>query len=326
MTRPSSEWREQIEPDEVTRHQGYARGFAELQKRRSETFGKGRALHRKQVLGLPATLEIHDGLPNYARQGLFALPGRHKAWVRLSNGGSEIASDRKPDVHGFSIKVLGINGPGALGAHTDCQDFLLNNTPVFSFPKSDEFVELVLAFSNGPGALLKHLLGRYGFFGALGMMKRLGASLKKPFHGYAAESFYSTVPFACGAYAMKLRLLPPQAGQPSSQQGNWTADLLERLAHAPLQYQLQAQFHVDEARTPIENPSVEWPEHVAPYVTLATLTLPKHDDWAAQTEDLRQKIESAAFDPWRALMAHRPLGEVNRARKVIYFESQQKRV
>jgi hypothetical protein len=35
--------------------------------------------------------------------------------------------------------------------------------------------------------------------------------------------------------------------------------------------------------------------------------------------------EAAAFDPWVALMDHRPLGEVMRARKVVYFQSQQGR-
>jgi len=31
------------------------------------------------------------------------------------------------------------------------------------------------------------------------------------------------------------------------------------------------------------------------------------------------------FDPWQALMAHRPLGEVMRARKAVYFASQKER-
>jgi hypothetical protein len=325
MTRPSTEWREQIGSDETVRYEGYARAFAGLQKRRSEKFGKGRALHRKQVLGLPATLEVQDGLPGYARHGLFALTGTHPAWVRLSNGSSEIASDRKPDVHGFSIKVLGIQGPGALGVDTDCQDILLNNTPVFAFPNSDEFVGLVLALSSGGGALLKHLLGRYGFLGALKTIKRLGASLKKPFPGYAAETFYSAVPFACGPYAMKMRLLPPQADLPAATAGEWSSELLGRLQHDSLTYTLQAQFFVSEAQTPIEDPSVEWPESIAPYITVAKLILSPHEQWASQVQTLRTQIEAAAFDPWRALVEHRPLGEINRARKAIYFESQKNR-
>ena len=37
------------------------------------------------------------------------------------------------------------------------------------------------------------------------------------------------------------------------------------------------------------------------------------------------EVEAAVFDPWQALAAHRPLGDVMRARKVVYFESQKGR-
>jgi hypothetical protein len=37
------------------------------------------------------------------------------------------------------------------------------------------------------------------------------------------------------------------------------------------------------------------------------------------------QVERGVFDPWQALAAHRPLGEVMRARKVVYFESEKAR-
>jgi hypothetical protein len=37
------------------------------------------------------------------------------------------------------------------------------------------------------------------------------------------------------------------------------------------------------------------------------------------------QIEASVFDPWQALAAHRPLGEVMRSRRVAYFESQKAR-
>mgnify|MGYP002755894772 CR=1 FL=1 len=40
---------------------------------------------------------------------------------------------------------------------------------------------------------------------------------------------------------------------------------------------------------------------------------------------IRDRAESAVFDPWQALAAHRPLGDVMRARKAVYFVSQQGR-
>lgn len=52
----------------------------------------------------------------------------------------------------------------------------------------------------------------------------------------------------------------------------------------------------------------------------ARLTLPQQGGDAAATE-----AEAARFDPWGGLAAHRPLGEIMRARKVAYFESQKGR-
>ena len=42
-------------------------------------------------------------------------------------------------------------------------------------------------------------------------------------------------------------------------------------------------------------------------------------------QKLAQDIEATVIDPWQALAAHRPLGDVQRARKVVYFASQQGR-
>ena len=81
----------------------------------------------------------------------------------------------------------------------------------------------------------------------------------------------------------------------------------------PLVYRLQLQSFVDEARTPIEDASVDWPEAVAPYVDVGTLTL-RPPEPAAEADAFAAEVERSVFDPWQALTAHRPLGEVMRAR------------
>jgi len=67
---------------------------------------------------------------------------------------------------------------------------------------------------------------------------------------------------------------------------------------------------------------VNWP---TPYTTVAMLTLPQQDTTSAAGQALQKEAEAAVFDPWQALAAHRPLGDVQRARKVVYFESQKGR-
>jgi hypothetical protein len=79
---------------------------------------------------------------------------------------------------------------------------------------------------------------------------------------------------------------------------------------------------VSEHLTPIEDASVNWP---SPYHTVAHLTLPAQDTSSAAGQALARKIEASVIDPWQALAAHRPLGDVQRARRVVYFVSQKGR-
>jgi hypothetical protein len=325
MLAPSTQWQERIAPDEESRYAGYARDFAALQARKSARYGKGRALHRKAQLALAGELEILPDLPSHARHGLFAEPGRRPVWVRLSNGGADRQSDRQPDIRGFSIKVRDVAGPGALGGDTDSQDFLLINHAAFSFPNSDEFVGLALAAIKGPGALLRYLVGRYGLVGGLRHAGKLAQTIKKPFSGFATEPFHSAAPIACGPYAVKVRLLPASGDKVRRNPPDWSGDVRERLARGALSFDLQLLFFVNDDDTPIEDASKEWTDTLAPAVTVARLTLPPQDPDSEQGRALAEAVEEASFDPWRALDAHRPLGDVMRARKVVYFQSQQGR-
>ncbi|WP_374568919.1 catalase [Ideonella sp.] len=325
MVDASTEWVERIAQDEVARHAAAAEAFVAMQRAKSARFGQGRALHRKPLLALRATLTVPKGLPAAARQGLFAQVGEHDAWVRLSNGGPDVQSDRRPDVRGFSLRVWGADGPAALGGQTDHQDFALINLPAFAFADSVPFVSLVLAMAKGPAALLPWALRTYGPIGMLPALARLGRLFSRRFSGFATEPFFSATPIACGPYAARVRLLPPAGLQPAaSQPQHWGDELLGRLAQGPLDYRLQLQFFVDEARTPIEDASVDWPEAVAPYVDVGVLRLLPPESGSAG-EAFTTQVERSVFDPWQALMAHRPLGEVMRARKVVYFASQQER-
>jgi hypothetical protein len=322
MSAPRTDWQERVEPGEATRHADAATRMAAMQRAKSARFGNGRALHRKPLLALRATLVVADKLPFHARQGLFAAPGPHETWLRLSNGGTDVKSDRVPDIRGFSLRVFGAAGESALGGPTDHQDFALINQPAFAFADSRPFVSLVMAAAKGPAHLLPWALRTYGPLGMFPALKRLAGSIGAPFTGFATEPFFSAAPLACGAFAARVRLLPPVGeAPPAVRPAHWSDDMLSRLAAGPLAYRLQLQFFVDEARTPIEDASVDWPESVAPYVDVAELQVPPQ----AVDEAFAAQVERSVFDPWQALAAHRPLGEVMRARKVVYFTSQKER-
>jgi hypothetical protein len=323
MDIPSTAWQERIAPGETERYQSYAQIIAGIQKQKSARYGTGRALHRKPILALNGSFTVAGDLPDYARHGLFARPGSHEAWIRLSNGGVDRAADHVPDIRGFALKIFGVHGPGALDDSTvDSQDFLLINHRAFSFPNSGEFIALVQAAAAGKAALLGHLIKSHGVFGGLGRAKKLAATLGKPFAGFAAEEFFTATPLACGPYAMRVRLRPLQPAKPAARaSADWGADFMRQLGEQGLRYALGLQFFRDEARTPIEDASVDWPEAVAPYVEAGVLSIPPQ----AAEPSFTAKVEAARFDPWNALAEHRPLGDVMRARKFAYYASQKGR-
>jgi len=326
MTAPSTTWQERIAPDEAARHAQAAEAFAGMQRAKSARFGNGRALHRKGLLALHATLRVHDGLPAHAAQGLFAAPGAHDTWLRLSNGGADVQGDRVPDVRGFSLRVAGVDGPSALGGPAQHQDFTLINRPAFAFADSRPFVGLVMAAARGPLALLGWARRTYGLAGMFPALARLKAGFATPFSGFATEPFFSAAPLCCGPFAVRVRLLPPAGQQPAATPpAHWPDDVLGRLARGPLVWRLQLQFFVDEARTPIEDASVDWPESVAPYLDVADLLVEPQDVDGPAGRAFAETVERAVFDPWAALAAHRPLGEVMRARKAVYYASQKTR-
>jgi hypothetical protein len=199
-------------------------------------------------------------------------------------------SDAVPDIRGFALKVQGISGEAALGGQASSQDFLLINLPVFTVPTSDDFVALVEAASKGIFSLLLRFIKQSGFFGGLKGLAGLNRMLSRPFSGFATEPFFSVASLCCGPYACRVRLTPENGEKPSG-----------------------------KAKTPLEDIAHAWPEDN--FLPVARLYLPP------QTPDpsLFTTTEAAHFDPWGGLSAHRPLGDIMRARKETYFRSQNQR-
>ena len=322
---PSTAWQEKIDPGEAERYAGYAREFAQVQVRKSARWGPGRALHRKQLAAVHGNLEVLDGLPAFARHGLFARPRDYDVWVRISNGGLDRGRDSTPDVRGFALRVFGVQGESALGnGPARSQDFTLINQEAFAFSGADEFVHFVVAASRGNAELIRHLLRRYGVFGGPRLLGRMLKLAAKPFSGFATEPLFSAAPMASGPYAVRVRLAPAASnGTPSAgARRDWAVDFCDRLARGPLHWDLQLQFFSSEESTPIEDASVNWN---TPYTTVARLMLPQQDATSPAGLEFSERVEATVIDPWQALAEHRPLGDVQRARKVVYFESQKGR-
>jgi hypothetical protein len=330
---PATNWRENVAPDELTRYKDYARILAGLQSAATRKLGRaGRALHRKGHLGAAASFEVFGNLPEPYAAGFFARPGSYRGYVRFSNGGPVQASDCRPDVRGLAVKVLGVSGkkliPGLEAAPT--HDFLAVHTPVTPFRNADEFVKAIYAGRNMALAL-PHFFAAFGIGRSLTILKKFAAGAGEKIASLGRRRFFSALPVAYGAYAAKYSFTSVGAddapGGPSgpTSDGHFGSDLADRLARGPLAYDFGVQLFRDEVSTPIEDGSVEWSEAVAPFVTVGRLTIPKQDARSSRGQKLADYVETLSFDPWHALVEHRPLGDIMRARNVAYRVSTQAR-
>ena len=65
----------------------------------------------------------------------------------------------------------------------------------------------------------------------------------------------------------------------------------------------------------VEDSMTEWQESEAPFYKVATIRIPPQ---VFDTPDQNKFCENLSFTPWHTLPEHKPLGVINRMRKVIY--------
>lgn len=319
---PATDWKELVPADEAERFERHAALLGGYQTRAAH---RGRALHTKANLGIEATFEVLADLPAYAKVGLFATPRTFSALVRFSNGAGKRQSDRKLDVRGIAVKLFGVEGkkliPGMEDAIT--QDFLAIRTSTVPMKDADEFMAIVRA-GQTPALLPFKLIGALGLGRGIQVIKAALGGLKAPQSPLAATSYYSALPIRFGPHAVQFAFAATDAPAPTkiASATDLGDALAARLRTAPVTYDFQVRFFVDEATTPIEDASVEWK---APWVTVGRLALPVQDPASPRGQKVGNLVETLAFDPWHAREDLRPLGNIMRARNVAYRVSTQGR-
>ena len=84
-------------------------------------------------------------------------------------------------------------------------------------------------------------------------------------------------------------------------------------------WEFRVQLCRDLERQPVEDPTVPWGEEEAPFQRVATITVRRQDSWdAARVDAVNERMR---FAVWTGLAAHRPLGNINRARNAPYRHS-----
>lgn len=318
MSSPSTDWKEVIGPGENESFEKLAQDLAGLQSKVAASRGKvHRGLHAKANVLARAEFEVLAGIPEHVRVGMFAEPKKYDAVVRFSNGGAAPQADKRPDVRGIAVKVIGVGGkkiiPGMESAPT--QDFLAILSPTQPFRTPEDFIWFVLA-ARSPLTLIPKGILRMGpgkFFSLLGVLQKgLGA----PLTALHTNRYFSALPIQFGKHAVKYSFVPLDADAASGPvDPDLGGALTKVLETRPLRWELQVQFFVDEQSTPIEDGTVEWK---SPWVPVARLTLPQQSVESEKGKALTHWAEGLSFDPWHAQEQFKPLGAMMRARNAAY--------
>ncbi|MDG2523857.1 catalase family protein [Stenotrophomonas sp. HITSZ_GD] len=328
---------EQLEPEEAAQIAELESVFVRMAHTVAEREGRAhRAVHAKGHALLEAELQVEDGLPPELAQGLFARSGQYQAIVRFSSPPAEQLPDSVSTPRAIAIKVLGVEGPRAMGAeeaHT--QDFLMVNGPAFTSPGVKGFLRSakLLAATTERMPLTKQVISATlrGMERAVEAAGGESAKLKglggQPQVHPLGETYFTQVPFLYGPYIAKFSLAPISPSLlalhdrtldgDADAQREAIAAVFDGLAE-PVEWALRAQLCRDTTRMPIEDASVEWPEAESPHITVARLRVRPQPAWR---DDASLREDALAFAPWHALAAHRPLGAINRARRVVMAAS-----
>jgi Dyp-type peroxidase family len=266
-----------------------------------------RAFHGKAHAIARATLIIPEDLPETFAHGIFTPGARYDAWVRFSNSDFTIRDDTAADIHGLAIKVMGVRGKRAESFEQQTQDFLCIDAPQLMVPNIAAAVAFDRAAIRGGLTFLAHLLSHPG------ELKRVLSMRSKPRH--PLERVYSSVaPFRLGPHIVRWAVRRATRSLVAVPEGpdQLRIALREQLKRdGVLRLELCIELRGTHPR-PIEDGDVDWGgrlERIADLVITA-------DGFGTDAQNALG--EKMSFNPWNALEAHRPLGNLNRARRVVY--------
>lgn len=275
---------------------------------------------------------VLPNLPGELAQGMFEHECIYQAKVRFSNAASRAQSDVVPDGRGMAFKVLGVTGERVLpdDQRDPTQDFVMINYPVFFASNVQDFLRLEQVVVQADDNLFAKFQGVLtgGDWNPLHWHWRellTGARIagQLPAHP-ASHTYFSMAPIRYGNYVAKYRVKPAGDRHDSYlklvQRLGTQADALrlaleETLRTQQVLFEFQVQLRTSERTMPIEDASSEWPESESPFRTVAHLSLPRQEIAVLRHQAAYQNL---AFNVWHALAAHRPLGGINRVRRLAY--------
>lgn len=292
-----------------------------------------RANHAKATGCVSATFTVNSDVPERVRFGVFRDAGRTwQAIVRFSNSPETITPDGQGTARGLAIKLKGVEGTRANPGDADStQDFVMIDHPVFPFGDPKSYVDAMSRLSiPSVGAALVAAHETLKGSNALEILKAIRA---KHVASPLDRPYWSVTPYWLGAangslgHAVKYSVVPrhipgPGPADPSKLDADYLGQALRSgLSKVPAVFDFRVQVQTDPVAMPVEDASVEWSEVISWPVSVATLTIGVQTPGLKAGDPLFDECDSASFHPWHALAEHRPMGGMNRLRKMVYDAS-----
>jgi hypothetical protein len=279
-----------------------------------------RDAHPKHHACVEAAFAVPAGVPDALRHGVFAEPRRYSALIRFSNGAPRLQHDGRRDARGMAIKLLGVTPVGAPSATPVTQDFVLSSDPAFFVRDAADYVLFAGAAADPTASAATRALRALRFFVGGRRARELRNVLRCliKVDNPLGVRYWSQTPYRLGPHAVKYsaRPLAPAAAPASRTPPVFLRRVMAaQLDRGDARFEFLVQRFVDERRTPIDDPTVDWDESVAPFEAVAEIHIPPQ----TVIDPVKLALaENLSFTPWHALPEHAPLGAINRVRRRAY--------
>jgi catalase len=268
-----------------------------------------RDAHPKGHGVVKAEFRILDDLPPEFRIGLFATPRRYDAWIRFSNGNPTPQADNKGDGRGMAIKLMNV-----ADSPSTTHDFVMINHPVFAARNVVDYLAL-----EGANPIWKFFIpGLNPFKSRIHEALITIAILTKKVNNLLNIQYFSMSAYQFGDSACKYSARPVGSPSTFTDTGDpnfLRLNLVRHLAARDAEFDFMVQRRSQPDAMPVEDPTIEWKETNSPFVRVARVTIPKQ---VFDSPEQMTFCENLSFSPWHCIPAQRPLGGLNRLRRVVY--------
>lgn len=305
---------ETIPPDE----DAYSLDLAErLKQKIIQQYPDGlmrRDAHPKMHGVVRAEFTVEPDLPQQLRVGLFGEAKTYRAWIRFSNANASAQPDIKRDLRGMAVKLMGVPGDKLLPSEMQeqTQDFLLVTADLFLARDVREFDAFVACMEGSLWSKIVFFATHWRFiWNVFKSMKRCADPLQ--------TRYWSTTPYLFGDTAVKYSAIPRAAAaeaMPDDPSDDFLRQAMRRrLTQGEAVFDFCVQLQTNACSMPIEDAGRAWSEAASPFCKVATIRILQQE---FDSDRQRAFGENLSFTPWHCLPAHRPLGGINRARRIVY--------